>query len=158
MGHLDPAGRYGERNLSSLRYVGLLLSGNKLPRNANFPLLRCWKQLTSAGTPILVLKAPAVKSQGLKPRTGVFDYLAYLQASSGRRSRVDVHFLEGTNHSFADHEGCRAVRHHTMRWLKDCFPPVTSSKMAVLKKPALQARRDRTQYYAPADQLALHRH
>jgi pimeloyl-ACP methyl ester carboxylesterase len=140
------------------RYVALLLSGNKLPRNANFPLLRCWKQLTSAGTPILVLKAPAVKSQGLKPRAGVFDYLAYLQASSGRRSRVEVHFLEGTNHSFADHEGCRAVRHHTVQWLKDCFPPVTSSKIAVLKKPALQHAETGLNSYAPADRLALHRH
>ncbi len=141
-----------------LRYVRLFLSRNRLPRNANVPLLRCWKQLTSAGTPILVLKAPAVKSQGLKPRTGVFDYLGYLQASSDRRSRIEVHFLEGTDHSFADHEGCRAVRQHTVRWLKDCFPPIASKKIAVLKKPALKHAETGLHSYAPADQLALHRH
>ena len=133
------------------RHVRLLLSRNRLPRNANLPLLHCWKQLTSAGTPILVLKAPAVKSQGIKPRTGVFDYLSYLQASSGRRSRVEVHLLEGTNHSFADHEGCRAVRQHTVRWLKDCFRPVASKKAAVLKKATLKRTQAAIRTYAPAD-------
>jgi len=106
------------------RYLGLLLRGNRLPGNANRPLLRCWKQLAPTGMPILLLKAPAYKAEGIKPRVGEFDYLSYLQASAGRGNRVVVKFIEGTNHSFADALGKAAVREHTQQWLHSCFPSV----------------------------------
>ena len=105
-----------------LKHIRLLTLRNRPPRNANLPLLRCWNQLASAGMPMLVMKAPAVKSDGIKPRIGEFDYLGYLRALSGRGSRVVVQFIEGTNHSFADTVGREAIRKHTETWLNACFP------------------------------------
>ena len=37
---------------------------------------------------MLVMKAPALKARGIKPRMGEFDYLGYLQTLSGRGSRI----------------------------------------------------------------------
>ena len=105
-----------------LRHIRLLVSGNRPPRNANLPLLRCWNQLATAGMPMLVLKAPALKARGIRPRIGEFDYLGYLQALSGRGSRVVIQFVEGTNHSFADVVGRAAIRQHAQAWLNACFP------------------------------------
>jgi len=109
-----------------VRHMRQLFRRNKLPGNANRPLLRCWTKLTSGRVPILILKAPAVKTRGIKPRVGEFDYLEYLQANSGRNSRVTVEFIEGTNHSFADPVGIEAVRQHTEAWLNECFPVLDS--------------------------------
>jgi pimeloyl-ACP methyl ester carboxylesterase len=105
-----------------LKHIHLLTLRNRPPRNANLPLLRCWNQLASAGMPMLVMKAPALKSHGIKPRMGEFDYLGYLAALTGCGSRVVVEFIEGTNHSFADAVGREAIRRHTESWLKVCFP------------------------------------
>lgn len=105
-----------------LKHIRLLVRRNRPPRNANLPLLRCWNQLASAGMPMLVMKAPALKAHGIKPRMGEFDYLGYLQAMSGRGSRIAVKFIEGTDHSFADRVGRAAIRQHTEQWLKACFP------------------------------------
>jgi pimeloyl-ACP methyl ester carboxylesterase len=105
-----------------LKYIRLLSLRNRPPRNANLSLLRCWNQLASAGMPILVMKAPAVKAHGIKPRIGEFDYLGYLDALSGRGSRVVVKFIEGTNHSFADVVGRAAIRQHAEEWLNAYFP------------------------------------
>jgi len=100
-----------------LRHLRLLIGRNRPPRNANLPLLRCWNQLSSAGLPILVLKAPALKARGLKPRIGEFDYIGYLQSIASPRNRVSIEFIEGTNHSFADKKGRRAVRKNIEQWL-----------------------------------------
>jgi|SRR5271165_3519677 len=101
----------------ALRHIRLLVGRNRPPRNANLPLLRCWNQLASAGLPMLVLKAPALKSRGLKPRIGEFDYLAYLQSMASPRSRVSIGFIEGTKHSFADKKGRTGVRENIEQWL-----------------------------------------
>lgn len=114
-----------------LRHLHLLVRGNRLPRNANLPLLRCWKEVTSAGMPILLLKAPALKTQGTKPRVGEFDYLGYLQALSDRNSRITMQLIEGTNHSFADAAGCSGVRQHAIEWLNVCFPVVQPGENAL---------------------------
>lgn len=106
-----------------LRHLALLIPGNRPPRNANFPLLNCWKQLAQAGIPILLLKAPGHKTRGIKPRVGEFDYLDYLQGLSTPRSRLVVKFIEGTNHSFADSVGREAVRELIEQWL-DCYFPL----------------------------------
>ena len=106
----------------SLKHIRLLALRNRPPRNANLPLLRCWTQLASAGMPILVMKAPAVKAQGIKPRMGEFDYLGYLAALSGRGNRVVLKFVEGTNHSFADVVGRAAIRQYAEEWLNASFP------------------------------------
>ena len=115
-------GGFASNLYDRLRYITLLFQKNRPPRNANFPLLRCWKQLASNGTPILVLKAPGFKAPDLKPRVGDFDYLGYLQGLSGRGSRVDVELIPGTNHSFGDGVGRAAVRQHAEQWLNAYFP------------------------------------
>lgn len=105
-----------------LKQIRLLLRRTELPENANLPLLRCWNRLSSAGMPILVLKAPGFKTRGIRPRIGEFDYLGYLQEMSDRSSRIDIQFVEGANHSFADVLGKAAVLQHTERWLSAHFP------------------------------------
>ena len=127
-----------------LRHIRLLVGRQRPPRNANLPLLRCWNQLSSAGLPMLVLKAPALKSRGLRPRIGEFDYLAYLQSKAGPRNRVSIEFVEGTNHSFADRKGREAVREHIEEWLKAQFLEspkgrTTERSGAVVRRGAYEA-------------------
>jgi len=105
-----------------LRSVRLFFRGNAPPRNANFRLLGIWKQLASAGMPILIFKAPGRKAPGTKPRAGEFDYLKYVLKLAGRKSQVVVKLIEGTDHSFANRIGRLAVRRDTERWLNFCFP------------------------------------
>jgi pimeloyl-ACP methyl ester carboxylesterase len=115
------------RNLfDRLRYLGLLLLGKKLPRNANLPLIRCWNQLVSAGVPMLVLtpSAPKVKA-------GEFDYLHHPTAQHSRR--IIVKHIERTNHSFVKGPGKEAVRTHTEQWLGTWFPSVKNASNVHLK-------------------------
>jgi pimeloyl-ACP methyl ester carboxylesterase len=100
----------------------LILRRNALPRNANFGLLSRWKDVASAGLPILFLKAPARKAPGTKPRVGEFDYLKYVLGLAGRNSKVVVELIEGTDHSFANRLGRAAVGRHIERWLTSYFP------------------------------------
>jgi pimeloyl-ACP methyl ester carboxylesterase len=115
-----------------LRHIGTLVRGSRPPGNANWPLLRCWRQLESAGMPILILKAPARKAPGIKPRAGEFDYFRYLRALPGHSGRVAVRLVEGTNHSFANSQGKAAVREHTERWLEARFPLVEREEAGAL--------------------------
>jgi pimeloyl-ACP methyl ester carboxylesterase len=100
-----------------LKYVSLLARGNRLPRTANFPLIRCWNQMASAGLPILILKAPMPR-----PRAGDFDYLRHLQLTSRHKQNIIVEHVEGTNHAFVKGAGREEVRNHTERWLGTNFP------------------------------------
>lgn len=118
-----------------LKHSFTLVYGNKPPGNANWPLVRCWRQLESAGTPILILKAPARKAPGIKPRAGEFDYLRYLRALPCHTGRVAVRLVEGTNHSFANCQGKAAVREHTERWLDVCFPLLERKEAGALVTP-----------------------
>jgi pimeloyl-ACP methyl ester carboxylesterase len=111
----------------------LTLRGNPLPRNANFGLLSRWKEVASAGLPILFLKAPARKAPGTKPRVGEFDYLKYVLVLAGRNSKVVVELIEGTDHSFANRLGRAAVRRHTERWLTSYFPLGAEVAVTVLR-------------------------
>jgi pimeloyl-ACP methyl ester carboxylesterase len=70
------------------KHIPLLLRRGRLPKNANWDLLACWRQLSSQGTPILILKAPTLAAEGFKARTGEFDYLAHLQAHASPQSRT----------------------------------------------------------------------
>jgi pimeloyl-ACP methyl ester carboxylesterase len=101
-----------------LRNIRLFLLRNAPPQNANFPLLACWKKVASTGMPILLIKAPARKSHGIKPRVGEFDYLKYTLGLAGSRSQVAVELIEGTDHSFANRIGREAVRQRTEGWLR----------------------------------------
>jgi pimeloyl-ACP methyl ester carboxylesterase len=118
-----------------LRHICTLVRGNRPPGNANWPLLRCWGQLESLGMPILIMKAPALKAPGIKPRVGEFDYLRYLRALPGVPGRVAVRLVEGTNHSFANSQGKAAVRQLTEQWLDARFPLVEREETGALNTP-----------------------
>jgi pimeloyl-ACP methyl ester carboxylesterase len=133
--------------LKDLR-LRLRLRISELPGNANLPLLDCWKSLASAGLPILVLKAPAPKASGSKPRLGEFDYLSHVIGLGGGRSRVDLRVIESAGHSFADRAGRVAVREFTETWLDEYFPvastetpplPVPDSQVTVINPVTLGA-------------------
>jgi pimeloyl-ACP methyl ester carboxylesterase len=100
-----------------LKYFRRLVKRNELPRNANLPLIRCCNQLASVGLPILVLQAPA-----LNPRVGNFDYVRYVQLTSHLNQRIEVKYIEGTNHAFVKGPGKVAVGRHTEQWLRAYFP------------------------------------
>jgi alpha-beta hydrolase superfamily lysophospholipase len=98
------------------------LRKNIPPRNANRPLLRRWKELASAGLPILVLKASGPKPSATKSRTGEFDYLGYLIKMASSKNRMEVKIIEGAHHSFANHVGRTAAQQHVENWLAAFFP------------------------------------
>jgi pimeloyl-ACP methyl ester carboxylesterase len=104
------------------RGILLYLKGDKLPSNANHVLLRAWKNVASAGVPILLLKAPARKAVGVNPRTGEFDYIAHAVKAAGPRGQVMVRLIEGTEHSFSNRHGREEVRFEVESWLKTNFP------------------------------------
>lgn len=108
--------------LDRARNAAMKLRGNAPPRNANLPLLTCWKRVATAGMPLLLLKAPGIKAQGAKLRKGDFDYIDYVMKMAGRRNRVSSEFVEGADHSFANRVGREAVQRHIADWLKLHFP------------------------------------
>ena len=111
-----------------LKYIRLLLRGQRLPVNANVRLIACWDRLASNSVPMLVLKAPR-----LIPKLGEFDYLEYLMATHQSR-RVVIRSIEGTTHSFADGSGKQVVRKHIEDWLNVNFPLTTSRKVESANK------------------------
>ncbi len=104
-----------------LNEIRLSLRGRGLPKNANHPLIRCWKKLAPAGLPILIFKGPDRRASN-KPMDREFDYLQYLLGVAGRRSQVVVKVTEGANNAFANRKGRAAVQQHTEQWLNACFP------------------------------------
>jgi len=102
--------------------VAMKMHGGAPPGNANMQLLVRWKQLATAGMPVLLLKAPGIKAQGAKPRLGEFDYIEYVVRLAGRRNRVSAEFVEGADHSFANCAGREAVQQHITGWLARHFP------------------------------------
>ena len=114
-----------------LKELRLRLRRTELPRNANFPLIKRWKTLASAGMPILIIKVPAAKATGAKPRMGEFDYLAHLAGVGGSHNRVEIKVIEGTSHSFADPMGRLGVLRYTESWLSKSFPQATVKRTVV---------------------------
>jgi hypothetical protein len=113
-----------------LKELRLRLRRSELPGNANFPLIKRWSNLASAGVPILILKVPAAKASGAKPRLGEFDYLSHVISLAGSRTRVVLEMVEGAGHSFADPVGRVAVRRSTEKWLDMYFPlPITEPSL-----------------------------
>jgi hypothetical protein len=97
-----------------------------LPGNANTRLLSKWKELSAAGVPILVFKAPGIKAQGSKPRMGEFDYLEFVSKLVGRKTDLVVKSIENADHSFANRKGREAVREGAEGWLANHFPLTNS--------------------------------
>ena len=105
-----------------LKKVSMKMHGGGPPGNANMQLLAQWKQVATAGTPVLLLKAPGIKAQGAKPRVGEFDYIDFVVKLAGRKNRVSAEFVEGADHSFANFTGREAVQMHIANWLTEHFP------------------------------------
>ena len=119
-----------------LRKIRLFLRGNAPPENANFPLLRVWREMASAGLPILLFKAPSRKAPGTKPRVGEFDYIKHVLELAGRKGQVVIRLIEGTDHSFANRSGRAAVRRHTEQWLSERFPLAEFEGAAAVPLPS----------------------
>jgi pimeloyl-ACP methyl ester carboxylesterase len=115
-------GRFLSNGYDRARNLRLRLRGRALPGNANTQLLACWKQVATAGLPILLLQAPGIKAQGSKPRVGEFDYIDHVMKLAGRKNRVSVEFVECADHSFANREGRSVVQSHIATWLVSHFP------------------------------------
>jgi alpha-beta hydrolase superfamily lysophospholipase len=104
------------------RYLRLVLGGSSLPGNANGALLSKWKNVASAGLPILMFKAPGIKATGSKPRLGEFDYIQHVLKIAGRKSRVAIKTIDKADHSFANRAGREVVREEIENWLATNFP------------------------------------
>jgi pimeloyl-ACP methyl ester carboxylesterase len=115
-------GAFLSNSYDRARKLRLLLRRGVLPGNANSGLLARWKQVATAGMPILLLKAPGIKARGAKPRVGEFDYIEYVVKLGGRKSRVSVDFVDSADHSFANHAGRAAVERLIAGWLAAQFP------------------------------------
>ena len=101
------------------RSVYRQLFGKALPGNTNLPLLARWKKAASAGLPILVLHARGPAARGT---TGEFDYLNYLAAHAGSKSRIEVRTVEGAHHTFANHAGRAGACAQMEHWLSKLVP------------------------------------
>jgi pimeloyl-ACP methyl ester carboxylesterase len=119
-----------------LRDLFLTLRGGRLPRNANVALLSQWREIAVTGLPILLLKAPARKAAGTKPRVGEFDYLKHVLSLAGRNSNVVVELVQGTDHSFANLVGRAAVRRFIKIWLASYLPMREQVSVAMLRSEA----------------------
>jgi pimeloyl-ACP methyl ester carboxylesterase len=147
-------GAFLSNSYDRARKLRLALRGSTLPGNANSALLARWKQVASAALPILILKAPGIKAQGSKPRVGEFDYIDYAVKLAGRKSRVSVDFVEGADHSFANHKGREAVERLIAGWLAAQFPLTNFSpnaKSSPLIRADKKQNESRESQEAPAD-------
>jgi pimeloyl-ACP methyl ester carboxylesterase len=115
-----------------VKHLKLFLRGSTLPGNANTKLLSKWKELSAAGLPILLFKAPGIKAQGSKPRVGEFDYLEYVRKLAGRKSDLVMKSIGESDHSFANRAGREAVRQEVEGWLASHFPLTDPSAHASL--------------------------
>jgi len=120
----------------------LLMRGERLPGNANFQLLSSWKRVATTGMPILLLKAPGLKTAGTKSRVGQFDYLQHVTKLAGSKSQVTIKLIEGTDHSFANRVGRAAVRQQIGSWLERYFPLAGSEESAKGATKPTRARDD----------------
>jgi pimeloyl-ACP methyl ester carboxylesterase len=102
--------------------IRLSLQRSRVPANANYPLLHCWKKFAQSGKPILVLKGPGRKTAGAKSWGVEFDYFKHIAKLAGRKSEVTVKVTDGANNAFANRLGLEAIRQHTEEWLTACFP------------------------------------
>ncbi|HVV72516.1 MAG TPA: alpha/beta fold hydrolase [Verrucomicrobiae bacterium] len=86
-----------------------------LPVDANLQLITAWHALAKLEIPILVVTASLGAS-----RNGFFDYLQFLLAQHPPRIRHIP--VEGTNHSFVEGDGERAIIQLTRQWFAEMFP------------------------------------
>ena len=99
-----------------------------LPPSANRALLEQWRHVASRGMPILIVQSPS-----LKATAGQFDYIGHAVALAGRKARVTVELVSGTDHSFANQAGRQRVREILQRWL------ATQKSLRVLARDSASA-------------------
>lgn len=116
------------RRLTASIIERVLLFANQPPRNSNFPLLSCWKELASTGLPTLVFNTP----ENIRKQKE-FDYISYLERSACN-GRLVVKVIQGAYHSFSNCLGRTAVRQHIESWLNDCFTLTSCSDSGVARK------------------------
>jgi pimeloyl-ACP methyl ester carboxylesterase len=114
----SPIGALASKTFRVAKSAKARLFGNPLPGNANHQQLQLWRQLTHAGLPIVLYRAPARQAPGAKARLGEFDYIAHVLKLAGRNSQVTLQIIENTDHSFANRSGRTAVCKHMQNWLK----------------------------------------
>jgi pimeloyl-ACP methyl ester carboxylesterase len=128
------------------RNIRLLLRGNAPPRNANLPLLNRWREVSSTGLPILIIKAPSRKATGTGHRVGEFDYLKHVLNLAGRKSQVVVELVQSTDHSFANRMGRVGVQRYIEQWLGNYLPFREDVPMNVLL-PEVHADQSYNRYH-----------
>jgi pimeloyl-ACP methyl ester carboxylesterase len=151
-------GRLASDTYDRVRSFSSFLHGNAPPANANARLLAGWKQLATAGMPILLLKAPGIKAQGSKPRLGEFNYIDHVVNLAGRKKSIAVEFVENADHSFANRKGREAVEQHIAGWLAANFPladfKFSPTHVPLQRAAASQDHSEKSQE-APADRFCV---
>ena len=118
------------------RTTGIRPLSQGLPKEANLKLIQCFERLMAARLPMLVITAQDPR------RTGdSFDYLEYILRND--RSRVDCQKIEGTNHSFLERNGPKAVQEVTDEWLKANFAADLSAWPQSVKETAREKTMER---------------
>jgi len=141
-------GRLVGKVYDRLAAVRVRLLGSMPPKNANFPLLKRWQELASAGLPILIFHAPSAKL-----RRGEFDYRRYILATAGSANQVVIKVIEGASHTFSNMVGRAAVRRHTESWLSNYFPAVEREEVAIA---TLRSESNDNQSYSQRPEGCLH--
>lgn len=94
-----------------------------LPKETNHKLVQTFERLAKAGLPMLVVSAHDPR------RAASFDYLEYVLRNG--RHQVDCRAIEGTNHSFLEGGGTKALLEVVSDWMSARFAP---GRAAVLKE------------------------
>jgi pimeloyl-ACP methyl ester carboxylesterase len=103
-----------------------------LPKEANLKLILSFERLAAAGLPILVVTAQNPRRAAVS-----FDYLDYLLRKG--RGKVIYRTIEGTNHSFVEGVGPKAVMELTEEWLKVNFVSTTPGPSPLVKESFMEA-------------------
>ena len=112
---------------SSRRTASPRPPSHSLPPDANGKLLRSFERLMAVRLPILVVTA-----QNPRRVEGSFDYLGYMLGKGP--GRLDCRKIEGTNHSFVEGIGPKAIRELTEEWLKANFAAEASARPQSVKE------------------------
>lgn len=131
--------RVVRRGLDRLKDMFRVLRRDVLPENANRNLLRCWKDVSSSGYPILVLLEHGQKAATSKVKTSEFDYIQHILDVAGPKGNVSVRYADGADHSLANRVGRTSVQYLTKQWLNAYFSHANSGVSGASSSPAEMA-------------------
>jgi pimeloyl-ACP methyl ester carboxylesterase len=105
-----------------LREVPIAIRERFSSRESGLDFIFRWKSVASTGMPILVFRAPRPQALGGdKPNPSSVDYLDHLSSLTRGRSRLTIHEIEGSDHSFANLNGRTKVLAYSESWLNRHF-------------------------------------